>query len=121
MRISLFIILFFSVSSAFAQDPVLTKQLSGKVMSLNITPVRDTAVRIKMFCGQRAISTNPPLLLVDGVQQKFTDLNVINPNDILSIDVLKNSVAIEKFGKSAEHGVILITTKCKKPAANQAL
>ncbi|MGE9314120.1 TonB-dependent receptor plug domain-containing protein [Niabella sp. CJ426] len=53
-----------------------------------------------------------PLIIVDGDRKdKNYDLDVISPNDIESINVLKDASAIAQFGEGAENGVISITTK----------
>lgn len=61
-----------------------------------------------------------PLYIVDGVQISFaqqssntstTPLNSINPNDIESIEVLKDAAASAIYGAQAAAGVVLITTK----------
>jgi len=51
---------------------------------------------------------NSPLILVDGVD--FSDLNLLNPNDIKTVTVLKDASATI-YGARAAGGVILITTK----------
>ena len=61
--------------------------------------------------GQNSIraSTNP-LIVLDGVI--FTgSFNEINPNDIASIDVLKDASATAIYGSQGSTGVILITTR----------
>ncbi|WP_114790859.1 TonB-dependent receptor plug domain-containing protein [Niabella yanshanensis] len=53
-----------------------------------------------------------PLIIVNGDRKNEDyDLNVISPNDIESIDVLKDASAMAQFGEGAENGVIRITTK----------
>lgn len=49
-----------------------------------------------------------PLVLIDGMEG---DMNVLNPNDIESISVLKDAAASSIYGSRAPFGVILITTK----------
>ena len=49
-----------------------------------------------------------PLILVDGVERSFDD---INPNDIESISVLKDAASTAIYGSRAANGVILVTTK----------
>ena len=53
-------------------------------------------------------SGSAPLVLVDGVE---SDLNVVNPQDIENISVLKDAAASSIYGSRAPFGVILITTK----------
>ncbi len=50
-----------------------------------------------------------PLYVVDGVQQ--TDADAINPNDIESIEILKDAASASIYGSRSANGVIIITTK----------
>lgn len=61
--------------------------------------------------GQNSITaSNTPLIVLDGVV--FTgSFNEINPNDIASVDVLKDASSAAVYGSRAANGVILITTK----------
>lgn len=51
-----------------------------------------------------------PLVLIDSVETTMSDF-WLNPNDIVAIRILKDSVAIAKYGEKAKNGVILISTK----------
>ncbi len=53
-------------------------------------------------------SNNNPLILIDGAEG---DMNILNPNDIESITVLKDAASAAIYGNRAANGVILITTK----------
>ena len=53
-----------------------------------------------------------PLYLVDGVEK--TGIVNIDPNDIESIEVLKDAKATAKYGEKGKNGVILIQTKRKQ-------
>ncbi len=53
-------------------------------------------------------SSSAPLILVDGVQR---DPNLIDPNDVASVTVLKDAASAAIYGGRAANGVILITTK----------
>lgn len=57
------------------------------------------------------IGDNSPLVIVDGIEQPFQN---INPNDIESISVLKDASSSAIYGSRAANGVILITTKRAK-------
>ncbi|SDS30485.1 TonB-dependent receptor [Gramella sp. MAR_2010_147] len=92
-------------------NPTRVEQaLQGTVAGVNVTstsgsPGSSSTINI------RGISTNGdnrPLILVDG--NVIEDLSVINPNDIESINVLKDATA-GIYGVRAANGVILITTK----------
>ena len=54
--------------------------------------------------------SNEPLIVLDGLPFPGT-LNTINPNDIESLNVLKDAASTSLYGSSAANGVILITTK----------
>lgn len=95
-------------------NPARVEQaLQGRVAGVNVTsqsgsPGSGSTINI------RGISTNGdnrPLILVDG--NVIEDLSVINPNDIESINVLKDATA-GIYGVRAANGVILITTKSGK-------
>jgi len=92
-------------------NPVRTEQaLQGQIAGVNITsqsgsPGSGLNIRIR---GITTNGNNAPLILVDG--NRIGDLNALNPNDIESINVLKDATA-GIYGVQAANGVILITTK----------
>lgn len=92
-------------------NPVRIEQaLQGQVAGVNVTtssgsPGAASNIRIR---GVSTNGDNNPLILVDG--NRITDLSVINPNDIASVNVLKDATA-GIYGVQAANGVILITTK----------
>ncbi|MCJ7801783.1 MAG: TonB-dependent receptor [Candidatus Marinimicrobia bacterium] len=64
-----------------------------------------------MIRGRNSIlADNTPLLVVDGIPYGG-QINDINPNDVLSIEVLKDASAAAIYGSRGSNGVILITTK----------
>lgn len=66
------------------------------------------SIRIR---GSRSISAgNQPLIVVDGVPDAVTDLNEINPADIVNISVLKDISSTAIYGSRGANGVILVTT-----------
>lgn len=85
--------------------------LQGRVAGVNITssgaPGSGTNVRIR---GYGTINNNDPLYIIDGVPVQG-GLNEINPNDIKSIQVLKDASAASIYGARAGNGVVIITTK----------
>jgi len=58
--------------------------------------------------GSSINQSNDPIILVDGVQRDMTGLN---PNDIESIEVLKDAASAGIYGARASNGVVMITTK----------
>ncbi|MDZ4806757.1 MAG: TonB-dependent receptor plug domain-containing protein, partial [Bacteroidota bacterium] len=112
--------------------------IQGKVAGLQITsnngqPGAGSSIRIRGTSSVR--SGNNPLVVVDGVPLEggsgrpdlgspgfgsapgSNPLNFINPNDIESIDVLKDASAAAIYGSRGANGVILITTKKGKAGA----
>ncbi len=86
--------------------------IQGKVagLSLNTTsgdPTASTSIRLRGNTTLYGTSTDP-LILVDGIP---SDLNTVAPEDIESIDVLKDGSAAAIYGTRGTNGVIIITTK----------
>ncbi|MFT3738793.1 MAG: SusC/RagA family TonB-linked outer membrane protein [Breznakibacter sp.] len=86
--------------------------IQGKVagLTLNTTsgdPTSGTSIRLRGNTTLFGTSTNP-LVLVDGIP---SDLGTVAPEDIESIDVLKDGSAAAIYGTRGTNGVILITTK----------
>ena len=92
-------------------NPVRVEQaLQGQVAGVNVTSQSGSPGSASTI-SIRGISTNGdsrPLILVDG--NVIEDLSVINPNDIESINILKDATA-GIYGVRAANGVVLITTK----------
>ena len=87
------------------------KALQGKVPGMNITadgsPSGAATVRIR---GIGTLNDNDPLYIIDGVPTK-SGMHELNPNDIESIQVLKDAASASIYGSRAANGVIIITTK----------
>ncbi len=90
-------------------DQALTGQLAGvQVQQTTGAPGGNINVRIR---GSGSIGAgNEPLYVVDGFPG-VTNLNAINPNDIESIEVLKDASAAAIYGSRGANGVVIITTK----------
>lgn len=103
-------------------DQALVGQLAGvTVKQTNGTPGKPFSVQIR---GTGSISAgNEPLYVIDGFPlsnastngagnfSSGNPLDNINPNDIESIEVLKDAAAAAIYGSRASNGVVLITTK----------
>ena len=61
--------------------------------------------------GKWQVDEGSPLILVDGIQMDATYLNMLNPNDIESISLLKDAASAAIYGARATYGVMLVTTK----------
>ena len=94
--------------------------LQGKVAGLSIArpggdPNGGFAIRLR---GLSTLGANTqPLVVLDG--QVGADINTIDPNDIKSIDVLKDGSAAAIYGTRGSAGVIIITTKAGKRGASK--
>lgn len=106
-------------------EQALAGKTAGVQISLGSGILADrTAIRVR---GINSISSSSqPLIVVDGIPQntvtnlngfnggngtRFDPLALINPNDIESIEVLKDAGASVIYGSRAANGVVLITTK----------
>lgn len=63
--------------------------------------------------GLGTIGNSSPLYVIDGVPGG--DINMLNPSDIQSVDVLKDAASAAIYGSRAANGVVLVTTKQGKP------
>jgi TonB-linked SusC/RagA family outer membrane protein len=108
-----------SVSSISAKDlkdvPVnsAAEILNGRLAGVTATTAEgapDAEVRIRVRGGMSITGDNSPLYVIDGVQMENA-LTFISPQDIQSIDVLKDAAATSIYGARGANGVIVITTK----------
>lgn len=112
-----------SVSSVSARDlkdiPInsAAEALNGRLAGVTATTAEgspDADIRIRVRGGMSITGDNSPLYIVDGVQVE-NGLSTISPQDIQSIDVLKDAAATAIYGARGSNGVIVITTKSGKP------
>ena len=92
----------------------ISSMLEGKVAGVQITsdgqPGADPSVRIR---GLGSFGATAPLYVIDGVPMGTT-IRDFSPNDIETIQVLKDASAGAIYGSRAANGVIIITTKSGK-------
>lgn len=86
--------------------------LQGKVAGLTVMqstgdPASGASIRLRG--GTSLTASNNPLIVVDGVAG--VDINIVQPTDIKSVDVLKDASATAIYGSRGANGVIIITTK----------
>lgn len=91
----------------------IDQALQGRAPGVNIAantgaPGEGVSVRIRGVGSLN--SSNDPLYIVDGVPTKEV-LNILSPQDIAEITILKDASAAAIYGSRANNGVILITTK----------
>ena len=100
-------------ADVIAKTPVadVTSVLQGRVAGVTVSeqggPGNEQVVRIR---GVGTFGDNDPLYVIDGIQTKG-GLNLINPNDIETITVLKDAANTALYGARGSNGVIVITTK----------
>lgn len=105
-------------NSGQINDPITL--IAGKVagLSLSNTSRSDPNATADFSLRGPATATgnsNGPLVVIDGVPSELADLQTIAPQDIASIDVLKDGSAAAIYGSRATAGVIIITTKKGRP------
>lgn len=104
-------------SQAIADRPVANIQqaLQGAAANLVIQTTNFDPTNSGMNLSIRGVSTmgnNTPLVVIDGVPQADAGrMNELNPNDIESINILKDAGSSAIYGARSSNGVILITTK----------
>ncbi|UKT63708.1 SusC/RagA family TonB-linked outer membrane protein [Pedobacter mucosus] len=111
-----------SVSSIGAKDieqfPVSSaaQALAGKLAGVSVTTTEGAPgaeVVIKVRGGSSLTGDNSPLYIVDGIQVENA-LSILSPNEIQSIDVLKDVASTSIYGSRGANGVVIITTKSGK-------
>ena len=114
-----------------AQSPVtdVTGVLQGRVAGVSVDgqggPGSSQVIRIR---GIGTLNNNDPLYVIDGVQIRAGSnvafgsqniSNLLNPNDIETITILKDPSLISLYGAAGSNGVIVITTKTGKLGATR--
>ncbi|MBB2144508.1 SusC/RagA family TonB-linked outer membrane protein [Pedobacter sp. LMG 31464] len=108
-----------SVSSVTAKDladfPVGTaaQALAGKLAGVTATTTEGSPgaeIQIRVRGGSSLTGDNSPLYIVDGIQVENA-LSILSPNEIQSIDVLKDVASTSIYGSRGANGVVIITTK----------
>lgn len=102
-------------SQELLKSPVasMSNALTGKISGLSSVqssgqPGADNAQLFIRGVGSLSTSLSRPLILVDGVERSFTQ---IDPNEVDNVTVLKDASATAVFGVRGANGVILVTTK----------
>ena len=90
--------------SNFAE--ALQGKAAGVFVQAGGGPLGETTIRIR---GVGSVNGSDPLVIVDGVSG--VDIDAVNPNDIESMQILKDAAAAAIYGAKGANGVIIITTK----------
>ncbi|QZE15220.1 TonB-dependent receptor [Halosquirtibacter laminarini] len=86
------------------------ESLQGRVSGVTVSrssgaPGASMKVRVR---GVASFGGNTPLYIIDGVEG---DINTVNPDDVASMEVLKDASSAAIYGSRAANGVVIITTK----------
>jgi TonB-dependent starch-binding outer membrane protein SusC len=85
--------------------------LQGKATGVQVTNTSNGFPKI-LIRGFTTLNTNTdPLIIMDGINLGRANLNLVNVNDIETIDILKDGAAAAIYGSDASGGVIVLTTK----------
>ncbi|MDG3580869.1 SusC/RagA family TonB-linked outer membrane protein [Galbibacter pacificus] len=104
--------------------PSVQSTLSGKAAGVQVTQVNgkaESGIKIRVRGVATISSSQEPLYVIDGVPMINSDENIndspinplvsLNPNDIESIEILKDASSAAIYGARGTNGVVLITTK----------
>ncbi len=89
-----------------AKQALQGKTAGVQIISSSAAPGSTPTVRIRGFSSN---VSSEPLYVVDGV--RLSDISGIDPNDIASMEILKDAASAAIYGAEAGNGVVLITTK----------
>lgn len=89
-----------------AKSALQGKTAGVQIVSSSARPGASPTIRIRGFSSN---GSSDPLYVVDGV--RLGDISGIDPNDIASMEVLKDAASAAIYGAEAGNGVVLITTK----------
>lgn len=102
-------------SEVITQRPVtnLLQALQGNAAGMHVTSnFKPGELPVISIRGNRSLeASNGPLYVIDGIPLISASINDINPNDIASVEILKDASATAIYGSRGANGVILITTK----------
>lgn len=96
---------------AAVATPSVAQALQGKIAGVMVTPESGSpgagaVIRIR---GTGTLNNSNPFYVVDGLLSD--DISFINPNDVESVEVLKDASATAIYGSRGANGVIIVTTK----------
>jgi len=98
------------------------QQIAGKAAGVVITqtgsePGSSPSIRIRGITS--LIGGSDPLVVIDGIQGNVDMLNQLPPNEIESVDILKDASATAIYGSRGAAGVVLVTTKKSEAGTTQ--
>ncbi len=99
---------------SFEDQPLarLEEALQGRASGVTVAKANGSpggAIKVRIRGVNSINGNNDPLIVIDGFIGG--DLSTLNPNDIASLDVLKDASATAVYGSRGSNGVVLVTTK----------
>jgi TonB-linked SusC/RagA family outer membrane protein len=101
--------------SDFENQPLtdVSQSLKGLAAGVAVSsstgaPGADVKIRIRGISS--ILGSNAPLIVIDGIQSNI-NINELNPNDVESVEILKDASATAIYGSRASNGVVLISTR----------
>ena len=93
-------------------EPILPKTIHQLKVDDGITLLKQPEMQIpEVSVFNTELEANPPLIILNGAETPYSTMQTINPNDIQSITILKESSSFAIYGEAGKNGVILIHTK----------
>lgn len=101
-------------AKSFENQPVtrVEEALQGRAAGVTVAKANGapgSSIKVRIRGANSITGSNDPLVVIDGIQGG--DLSTLNPNDIASMDILKDASATAVYGVRGSNGVILISTK----------
>ncbi len=96
-------------SSVSAVEALQGKAAGVQIVNASGAPGSEPSIQIR---GYSSNSSTTPLIIVDGL--KVDNMNYLDPENIASVEVLKDAASAAIYGIEAGNGVILVTTKSGK-------
>ncbi|WP_028298266.1 M56 family metallopeptidase [Olivibacter sitiensis] len=104
-----------------ADSSSTTKPDTAKIRLRQLTYTPQKPIDASLKIERITYSEEGPLFVIDDVVQEKEYFRNINPNDILSIDVLKDSPAVARYGEKGKNGVVSIKLRKEDDKANTAI
>jgi len=101
-------------AKSFEDQPLarLEEALQGRAAGVTVAKANGSpgsAIKVRVRGVNSINGNNDPLIVIDGFIGG--DLSTLNPNDIASLDVLKDASATAIYGSRGSNGVVIVTTK----------
>lgn len=105
-------------AASFEKQPVIRVEdaLKGRAPGVQVQKPNGTpgaGMKIRIRGGNSITGNSDPLYVIDGIIGG--DIRTLNPNDIASMDILKDASSTAIYGSRGANGVVIITTKSGRP------